>query len=126
MGYRHHLRLLRRAHRWAKAQQQARLTLERAGFVALPRHPATTTLTVPIERGVGALLANALRGALREHRCALQAALSQRRRDGGKNDYHRGPAGQPVTVRTPAPASVPPGGATDRAPPPAAGKRPQS
>ncbi len=66
MCYRNHLRQVRRARRRAKTQQRALLTLELAGFVDLTLYTVTETLTVPIEREVGAQLADTLREALRE------------------------------------------------------------
>jgi hypothetical protein len=54
MCYRNHLRQVRYACRRTKAQQWALLTLELEGFVALTLHTVTQTLTVPIEREVGA------------------------------------------------------------------------
>ena len=116
----------RRARRQAKGQQRALLTLELEGFVALTRHTATGTLTGPLERGVVAQVADALREALRERRRTLRAEAGQLRRDGGENDYRRGSAGQPIMGQPLPPASSLPGGATDRAPPPAGGKRPRS
>jgi len=99
MCYRKHLRQVRRARRRAKTQQRALLTLELEGFVALTLHTVTETLTVPIEREVGAQVADTLREALRERRRALKAEAGQLRRDGGENAYRRDtaraePAGQ--------------------------------
>ena len=92
MWYRRHLRELRRARRQAKAQQRALLILELEGFVALTLHTVTGKVTVPIERAVGAQVADALRETLRERRRALQAEAKQLRRDGGENEYRRGTA----------------------------------
>lgn len=90
MCYRKHLRQVRRARRRAKAQQRALLTLELEGFVALTLHTVTETLTVPIEREVGAQVADTLREALRERRRALKTEVGQLRRDGDENAYRRG------------------------------------
>lgn len=102
MCYRKHLHQVRRARRRAKEQQRALLTLELEGFVALTLHTATETLTVPIERAVGAQVADTLREALRERRRFLKTEARQLRRDGGENAYRRGknlpePAAQPLT-----------------------------
>ncbi|RZJ57685.1 MAG: hypothetical protein EOO55_02845 [Hymenobacter sp.] len=89
MCYRKHLRQVRHARRRAKAQQRALLALELEGFVALTLHTVTATLTVPIEREVGAQVADTLREALRERRRALKTEATQLRRDGGENAYRR-------------------------------------
>jgi hypothetical protein len=115
MCYRKHLRQVRRARRRTKAQQQALLTLELEGFVALTLHTVTKRLTVPIEREVGAQVADTLREALRERRRALKTEAEQLRRDGGENAYRRGqaqaaPTGQPSALATE--------DTSDQAPPP--------
>ena len=61
MCYRKHLRQVRRARHRAKVQQRTLLTLELEGFVALTLHTVTETLTVPIDREVGAQVADTLR-----------------------------------------------------------------
>jgi hypothetical protein len=68
------------------------LSLELDGFVALTLHTVTEKLTVPIEREVGAQVADTLREALRERRRALKVEAKQLRRDGGENAYRRGEA----------------------------------
>jgi len=115
MCYRKHLRQVRRARRRAKVQQRTLLALELEGFVALTLHTVTETLTVPIEREVGAQVADTLREALRERRRALKTEAGQLRRDGGENAYRRSkapaePVGQYPTRTT--------ANATDQAPPP--------
>ncbi|GAB3637911.1 hypothetical protein GCM10027422_35010 [Hymenobacter arcticus] len=119
MCYRKHLRQVRHARRRAKAQQRALLALELEGFVALTLHTVTETLTVPIERAVGAQVADTLREALRERRRALKTEAGQLRRDGGENAYRQGKA---ATV----PAAQPPEDPIDRAPPPSEAPAPQN
>lgn len=125
MCYRKHLRQVRRARRRAKAQQRALLTLELEGFVALTLHTATETLTVPIEREVGAQVADTLREALRERRRTLKTEAGQLRRDGGENAYRQGKAYLAPSTYSPA-ASPPPADPTDSAPPPLGAPAPQS
>jgi hypothetical protein len=125
MCYRKHLRQVRRARRRAKAQQRALLTLELEGFVALTLHTVTETLTVPIERQVGAQLADTLREALRERRRALKTEARQLRRDGGENAYRQGKA-RPAPAAQPPAATPPPADPTDLASPPGGAPAPQS
>ena len=115
MCYRKHLRQVRRARRRAKAQQQTLLTLELEGFVALTLHTVTETLTVPIEREVGAQVADTLREALRERRRTLKTEAEQLRRDGGENAYRRGQAQSAPTGQPPALATE---NTSDQSPPP--------
>lgn len=122
MCYRNYLRQVRYARRRAKAQQRALLTLELEGFVALTLHTVTQTLTVPIEREVGAQVADILREALRERRRALKTEAGQLRRDGGENAYRQGKA-RPVAASQPPAATPPP---TDLTPPPGGAPAPQS
>ena len=75
------LRRVRRARRAAKTQQHQLLTLELEGIVALTRHAATQTLTVPIEQGAGAQGVDTLRETLRERRQALKREARQLRQD---------------------------------------------
>jgi hypothetical protein len=107
MCYRKGLRQVYRARRRAKAQQRALPTLELECFVALTLHTVTKTLTVPIERAVGAQVAD----ALRERRQALKTEAGQLQRDGGENDYRRGKAraGSAIhsLVTTPLPGEIP-------------------
>lgn len=126
MCYRQHLRHVRRARRQAKAQQRALLTLELQGFVALTLHTVTGTLSVPIERAVGAQVADTLREALRERRRALKPEAAQLRRDGGENAYRQGQAPLEAAAQSLPPTSSPPADATDRAPPPAGARAAQS
>jgi hypothetical protein len=116
MCYRKHLRQVRRARRQAKAQKRALLTLELEGFVALTLHTVTSTLTIPIEREIGAQVADTLREVLRERRQALKTEAGQLRRDGGENAYRQGKA-HPAAARFPA-APPSPIGSTDLAPVP--------
>jgi hypothetical protein len=123
MCYRKHLRQVRRARRRAKAQQRALLTLELEGFVALTLHTVTETLTVPIERQVGAQLADTLREALRERRRALKTEAGQLRRDGGENAYRQGKA-QAAPALAATPLSI--ANSTDQTPLPGEIPAPQS
>lgn len=125
MCYRKHLRQVRRARRRAKVQQRMLLTLELEGFVALTLHTVTETLTVPIEREVGAQVADTLREALRERRRALKTEAGQLRRDGGENAYRQGKA-CPVPAAQPPAATPLPADPTDLAPPPGGAPAPQS
>jgi hypothetical protein len=125
MCYRKHLRQVRRARRRAKAQQRALLALELEGFVALTLHTVTETLTVPIEREVGAQVADTLREALRERRRALKTEAGQLRRDGGENAYRQGKA-CPAPAAHPPAATPPPAHPTDPTPPPGEAPAPQS
>lgn len=126
MCYRKHLRQVRQARRRAKAQQRALLTLELEGFVALTLHTVTETLTVSIERDVGAQVADTLREALRERRRILKTEAAQLRRDGGENAYRQGknhsaPAAQPTAATPPPMADL-----ANQATPPGAAPMPQS
>ena len=126
MCYRKHLRQVRRARRRAKVQQRTLLALELEGFVALTLHTVTETLTVPIEREVGAQVADTLREALRERRRTLKTEAGQLRRDGGENAYRQGkartvPVAQP-TAAPPQPTKDP----NDLTPPPGGASAPQS
>jgi hypothetical protein len=123
MCYRKHLRQVRRARRRAKAQQRALLTLELEGFVALTLHTLTKTLTVPIEREVGAQVADTLREALHERRRALKTEAGQLRRDGGENAYRRGKAQAELTGQSVALTTE---NASDQAPLPGEERAPQS
>jgi hypothetical protein len=123
MCYRKHLRQVRRARRRAKAQQRALLTLELEGFVALTLHTVTETLTVPIEREVGAQVADTLREALRERRRALKTEAGQLRRDGGENAYRQGKA-QAAPALAATPLSI--ANSTDQTPLPGEIPAPQS
>lgn len=114
MWYRQYLRQVRRVRRQAKAQPRARLTLELEGFVALTLPTVTGTLIVPVEREVGAQVAD----ALRERRRPLQVEAGQLRRDGGENEYWRRRT-LPEATRAP-PTASPAANPTDLAPPPAA------
>lgn len=115
MCYRKHLRQVRRARRRAKAQQRALLTLELEGFVALTLHTVTQTLTVPIEREVGAQVAD----TLRERRRFLKTEASQLRRDGGENAYRRDNAqAEPAALPSTPITSLPPGAPNALPPPP--------
>ncbi|MGI4736064.1 MAG: hypothetical protein ACRYG7_12885 [Janthinobacterium lividum] len=118
MCYRKHLRQVRRARRRAKAQQRALLTLELEGFVALTLHTVTETLTVPIEREVGAQVADTLREALRARRRALKTEAGQLRRDGGENPYRRGKARAEPAAPALAESLLPTENPTDRTSPP--------
>jgi len=126
MCYRRQLRQVRRARRRAKAQQRALLTLELEGFVALTLHTVTETLTVPIEREVGAQVADTLREALRERRRALKTEAGQLRRDGGENAYRQGNARATPVAQSLAPAPLPAGSPNDLARSPAESRAPQS
>lgn len=127
MCYRKHLRQVRRARRRAKAQQRALLTLELEGFVALTLHTVTQTLTVPIEREVGAQVADTLREALRERRRFLKTEASQLRRDGGENAYRRDNAqAEPAALPSTPITSLPPGAPSALPPPPDGILAPQS
>jgi hypothetical protein len=127
MCYRKHLRQVRRARRRAKAQQRALLTLELEGFVALTLHTVTQTLTVPIEREVGAQVADTLREALRERRRFLKTEASQLRRDGGENAYRRDNAqAEPAALPSTPTTSLPPGAPSVLPPPPDGIPAPQS
>jgi len=126
MCYRNHLRQVRRARRRAKAQQRALLTLELEGFVALTLHTVTETLTVPIEREVGAQVADNLREALRERRRALKTEAEQLRRDGGENAYRQGKARAAPAAPSLAATLLPMANPTDQAPPPGEVPAPQS
>ena len=127
MCYRKHLRQVRRARRRAKAQQRVMLTLELEGFVALTLHTVTETLTVPIERAVGAQVADTLREALRERRRALKTEASQLRRDEGENAYRRDNAqAAPVALLLTSPASSPSRDPSVLPPSPAGAPAPQS
>ncbi len=117
MCYRKHLRQVRRARRRAKAQQRALLTLELEGFVALTLHTVTETLTVPIEREVGAQVADTLREALRERRRALKTEAGQLRRDGGENAYRQGKAQSEPAAPSRAAPLLPTANPTDQTPP---------
>lgn len=119
MCYRKHLRQVRRARHRAKVQQRMLLALELEGFVALTLHTVTETLTVPIEREVGAQVADTLREALRERRRTLKTEASQLRRDGGENAYRQGKAYSPSDTALPAPVSLPAEAPSDQPPPPA-------
>jgi hypothetical protein len=125
MCYRKHLRQVRRARRRAKAQQRALLTMELEGFVALTLHTVTQTLTVPIERAVGAQVADTLREALRERRRALKTEAGQLRRDGGENAYRQGKA-CPAPAAHPPAATPPPAAPIDLPPLPNEAPAPQS
>ena len=127
MCYRKHLRQVRRARRRAKAQQRVMLTLELEGFVALTLRTVTETLTVPIERAVGAQVADTLREALRERRRALKTEASQLRRDEGENAYRRDNAqAAPVALLLTSPASSPSRDPSVLPPSPAGAPAPQS
>lgn len=94
--------------------------------MALTLHTVTETLTVPIEREVGAQVADTLREALRERRRALKTEVGQLRRDGGENAYRQGKArtvsAARLTVATPQPTEDP----NDLATPPGGASAPQS
>jgi hypothetical protein len=126
MCYRKHLRQVRRARRRAKAQQRALLTLELEGFVALTLHTVSGTLTVPIEREVGAQVATTLHEALRERRRALKTEAGQLRRDGGENAYRQGKAQATPAAQLSMPTPPPPVNPTDQAPPSGGVPAPQS
>jgi len=126
MCYRKHLRQVRRARRRAKAQQRALLTLELEGFVALTLHTVTETLTVPIEREVGAQVADTLREALRERRRALKTEAGQLRRDGGENAYRQGKARAEPAISSPTAPRLPTANPTDQALSPGEAPAPQS
>lgn len=126
MCYRKHLRQVRRARHLAKVQQRTLLTLELEGFVALTLHTVTETLTVPIEREVGAQVADTLREALRERRLALKTEAQQLRRDGGENAYRRGKAQGVPAAHPPVPPPPLSANPTDPAPPPGGAPAPQS
>ena len=126
MCYRKHLRQVRRARRRAKTQQRALLTLELEGFVALTLHTVTQTLTVPIERAIGAQVADTLREALRERRRALQTEAEQLRHDGGENAYRRGKARTGPATATLAATLLPTENPTDQARPLGGASAPQS
>jgi hypothetical protein len=126
MCYRKHLRQVRRARRRAKAQQRALLTLELDGFVALTLHTVTKTITVPIEREVGAQVADTLREALRERRRALKTEAEQLRRDGGENAYRQGKAQAEPAAPPLATTLLPTANPTDQAPLPSEVPAPQS
>ncbi|WP_125916791.1 hypothetical protein [Hymenobacter coccineus] len=64
---------------------------------------------MPVERAVGAHVADALREALRERRQVLKIEAAQLRRDGGENAYRRGPA--PPAPAAPSGLAPPPDGA---------------
>lgn len=119
MCYRKHLRQVRHARRRAKAQQQALLALELEGFVALTLHTVTETLTVPIEREIGAQVADTLREALRERRRTLKTEARQLRRDGGENAYRQGKTRPAPAARPPAAIPPPPTDPIDQVPVPA-------
>ena len=119
MCYRKHLRQVRRARHQAKVQQRTLLALELEGFVALTLHTVTGTLTVPIEREVGAQVADTLREALHERRRTLKTEASQLRRDGGENAYRQGKAYSPSDPALPIPVPLPAGAPSDQPPPPA-------
>lgn len=125
MCYRKHLRQVRRARRRAKTQQRALLALELEGFVALTLHTVTATLTVPIEREVGAQVADILREALRERRRVLKTEARQLQRDGGENAYRQDKA-CPAPAAQLLAATPPPADPTDLAPPPGEAPAPQS
>jgi hypothetical protein len=126
MCYRKHLRQVRRARHRTKVQQRMLLTLELEGFVALTLHTITEALTVPIEREVGAQVADTLREALRERRRALKTEAGQLRRDGGENAYRQGKV-HAVSATQPTAATPPPTeDLTDQAPPPGEERAPQS
>lgn len=125
MCYRKYLRQVRRARRRAKAQQRALLTLELEGFVALTLHTVSETLTVPIEREVGAQVAGTLHEALRERRRTLKIEAGQLRRDGGENAYRQGKA-QAIPAAQRSMPTPPPVDPTDQAPPPGGVPAPQS
>ena len=126
MCYRKHLRQVRRARHRAKVQQRTLLTLELEGFVALTLHTVTETLTVPIEREVGAQVADTLREALRERRLVLKTEAQQLRRDGGENAYRRGKAQVAPAAHPPIPTPPLSANSTDPAPPPGGAPAPQS
>jgi hypothetical protein len=126
MCYRKHLRQVRHARRRAKAQQRALLALELEGFVALTLHTVTETLTIPIEREVGAQVADTLREALRERRRALKTEAGQLRRDGGENAYRQGKPRPAPAARPPAATPPPPTDPTDQFLAPAGAPGPQS
>jgi len=126
MCYRKHLRQVRRARRRAKAQQRALLALELEGFVALTLHTVTETLTVPIEREVGAQVADTLREALRERRRALKTEAGQLRRDGGENAYRQDKARAEPATPSLAATLLPIANSTDQTPPPGEALAPQS
>lgn len=125
MCYRKHLRQVRRARHRAKVQQRTLLALELEGFVALTLHTVTETLTVPIEREVGAQVADTLREALRERRRALKTEAGQLRRDGGENAYRQGKA-RTVPVAQPTAAPPQPTENPNGLTPPPGGAAPQS
>jgi uncharacterized protein (DUF2267 family) len=77
MWYKKQLKLVRRARRLAKQQQQQLVHLELEGLLSVQLRTLTATLTLPLAAAVGAQLADVLREALRDRRQALQAEAQQ-------------------------------------------------
>ena len=77
MWYKKQLKLVRRARRLAKHQQQQLVRLELEGRLTLHLHSLTNSLTLPLSAAVGAQLADVLREALRDRRQLLQAEARQ-------------------------------------------------
>lgn len=89
MWYQRQQRQLKRARQQARAQQRLLFELEIEGIVALTLHTVFRTLTVGVEREMGAQTADALREALRDRRRQLKAEARQLRRAGAENASHR-------------------------------------
>lgn len=89
MWYSKQLRQVRRARKVARTQQHQLVALELEGIVALTLHSVTQTLTVPIEREVGAQVVDTLREALRERRQVLKTEARQLRQDWWESEMLR-------------------------------------
>jgi hypothetical protein len=77
MWYKKQLKLVRRARRHAKHQQQHLVHLELEGLLSVQLYSLTDALTLPLSAAVGAQLADILRETLRDRRQELQAEARQ-------------------------------------------------
>ena len=108
MWYSKQLRQVRRARQAARAQQHQLLEMELEGIVAITLHSVTQSLTVPIERAVGAQVVEALREALRGRRQVLKTEARQLRQDWQESETLRArkaPLSQPFAA--PLPVAIP-------------------
>ena len=104
MWYSKQLRQVRRARQAVRAQQHQLLALELEGSVALTLHAVTQSLTVPIERAVGAQVVETLREALRGRRQVLKTEARQLRQDWQESETLRArkaPLSQPFAASLP-------------------------
>ena len=104
MWYSKQLRQVRRARQAARAQQHQLLEMELEGIVAITLHAVTQSLTVAMERAVGAQVVEALREALRGRRQVLKTEARQLRQDWQESESLRArkaPLSQPFAAPLP-------------------------